>query len=574
MRASGLARLLWALAVATPAPAAAHPMGNFSISHYAAIQIEPDGVRLRYVLDLAEIPTFQALQAATLPPEPEHPAVRAYLARTVEALASGLVVELDGRQLALRVEASEVIFPPGAGGLPTLRLGAVYRAPLPPPEADATSALTYRDLNYSERAGWKEIVATAAPGVTILASTAPERDRSRELADYPTAPTESPPQTLEARVVFARLVTAPSVARASSLPVGPPDGPSSHGPTEPEGSPDAGAIRSSQALPRTAPPAQPSAGVPATERQGIAGPRTSAAPTTPAAPPTTDIPALTANARGTPRDAFTGLIAGRPLGLGMVLFALAVATSLGAFHALEPGHGKTVVAAYLVGARGTAWHAALLGLVVTVSHTAGVYLLGAVTLYASRYVVPETLYPWLGAASGLLIAALGVTLLYRRLAGARGAAHAHTPSDGHGHDHGSAHGHTHDGEREPAHGHGPNDGHGHHHHAPEGPVSLRALVTLGVSGGIVPCPAALVVLLSAVAVRQIGLGLLLIVAFSVGLAAVLIAIGLLVVYARRLVARFDRTGVEGPLVRRWLPLTSAAVITVSGIVITVQALGR
>ena len=108
---------------------------------------------------------------------------------------------------------------------------------------------------------------------------------------------------------------------------------------------------------------------------------------------------------------------------------------------------------------------------------------------------------------------------------------------------------------------------------PDGPVSLRALVALGVSGGIVPCPAALVVLLSAVSLGRIGLGLLLIVAFSVGLAAVLIAIGLLVVYARRLVARFGRTNVEGPLVRRWLPLTSAAVITASGVVIAVQALG-
>ena len=133
---------------------------------------------------------------------------------------------------------------------------------------------------------------------------------------------------------------------------------------------------------------------------------------------------------------------------------------------------------------------------------------------------------------------------------ARGLEHNHDP--GHGHDHG--------------HGH-------HHHHLPEGPVSLRALVALGVSGGIVPCPAALVVLLSAVAMGRVGFGLLLIVAFSVGLAAVLVGIGLLVVWARRLAARVDRAGVEGPLVRRWLPVTSAAVITLSGVVITVQALG-
>ena len=351
----------------------------------------------------------------------------------------------------------------------------------------------------------------------------------------------------------------------------------------------------------------------------------------------------------------------------MVLFALAVAVSLGAFHALEPGHGKTVVAAYLVGSRGTAGHALLLGLVVTASHTVGVYLLGVVTLYASRHVVPERLYPWLGAASGLLIAVLGVSLLWRRLAGPSTAGHGHAHDHAHGpHTHpsseheeahapGLAHGHDAATRRAPmlaasrpattpptprpmpagsrpattpptprpmpaasrpattpptprpmpagsrpattpptprpmpagsrpattprtreaharglAHGH--EHGH-HHHHIPDGPVSLRALVALGVSGGIVPCPAALVVLLSAVAMGRVGFGLLLIVAFSVGLAAVLITIGLLVVFARRLAARFGRIGAEGPLVRRWLPITSAAVITVSGVVITVQALG-
>jgi ABC-type nickel/cobalt efflux system permease component RcnA len=307
--------------------------------------------------------------------------------------------------------------------------------------------------------------------------------------------------------------------------------------------------------------------------------------------------------------------------------------SLGAFHALEPGHGKTVVAAYLVGSRGTVRHALLLGLVVTASHTVGVYLLGVVTLYASRHVVPERLYPWLGAASGLLIAVLGVSLLWRRLAGPSTAGHGHAHDPAHGphthssseheeaHARGLAHGHdaaraeahapglapshdaahaeaharglapshdaahaeahapglapSHDAAHAEAHARGlaPSHTHGHHHHdIPDGPVSLRALVALGVSGGIVPCPAALVVLLSAVAMGRVGFGLLLIVAFSVGLAAVLITIGLLVVFARRLAARFGRIGAEGPLVRRWLPITSAAVITVSGVVITVQAL--
>ena len=128
MRCVVLRRLLWrvtlgALALALPAGAGAHPMGNFSISHYAAIQIEPDAVRLRYLVDLAEIPTFQALQESGLSTDPQHPRTRAYLARTVDALRDALVLEMDGRRLTLQTESSELTFPPGAGGLPTLRIG-------------------------------------------------------------------------------------------------------------------------------------------------------------------------------------------------------------------------------------------------------------------------------------------------------------------------------------------------------------------------------------------------------------------------------------------------------------------
>src|SRR5438093_2012243 len=201
----------------------------------------------------------------------------------------------------------------------------------------------------------------------------------------------------------------------------------------------------------------------------------------------------------------------------------------------------------------------LIGLIVTASHTAGVYLLGGVTLYASRYVLPERLYPWLGALSGLTIAGLGFFLFLRRYAGwNRHRDHDHGSAD---HQHSPAH---HD------HHHGRHDHH-HHHPAPDGTVSLRELLALGVTGGIVPCPAALVVLLSAVALRRVGFGLFLIVAFSVGLAAVLIAIGLLMVYARRLMARVEA---DGPLIMRWLPLTSSAVITVLGVAIAAQALAN
>ena len=280
---------------------------------------------------------------------------------------------------------------------------------------------------------------------------------------------------------------------------------------------------------------------------------------------------LEPNRQGTRRDRFSDLIAAPQMSAGILLFAALVAATLGAFHALEPGHGKTVVAAYLVGSRGTARHALLLGLIVTASHTAGVYLLGGVTLYASRYVVPDQLYPWLGTVSGLIIAGLGFGLFVKRYSG-RGHDHHH-----HHHDQEHAHSVAHHHDSAPAHGqhahdhgqHHHHDGdHGHHHPA-DGTVSARELLALGVTGGIVPCPAALVVLLSAVALRRVGFGLFLIVAFSVGLAAVLIAIGLLMVYARRLMARFQG---DSRLITRWLPLTSSAVITVLGLAIAVQAL--
>jgi nickel/cobalt exporter len=253
----------------------------------------------------------------------------------------------------------------------------------------------------------------------------------------------------------------------------------------------------------------------------------------------------------------------------VVMLALVIAAGLGAFHALEPGHGKTMVAAYLVGARGTAWHALLLGLIVTASHTAGVYLLGGVTLYASRYVVPERIYPWLGVVSGLMIAGLGIVLFLRRYAGGHG--HDHTHGHDHAHDHGHGHHHEHD-DHPHDHQHGQHHDHALHHHGQDhtpGRVSLKQLFVLGVTGGIVPCPAALVVLLSTLSLGRVGFGLVLIVAFSLGLAAVLIATGILVVYARRLMARLQG---EGLLITRWLPLTSAAVIIVVGLGMTTQAL--
>jgi len=486
----GLAALM-ALGAGT---AAAHPLGNFSISHYAALEPGATEVTVRYVIDMAEIPTFQEVQDTGLVTEAGHASVAPWAAAKAAALARGLKLTLGDQPLALSVVSHQTIFPPGAGGLPTLKLGVIYRAPLPP-GASGTLELRYHDENFADRAGWKEIIARPGAGATLVASTAPATDRSRELSDYPTDLLNSPPQDVEARVTFTR---APAAIAA-------------------------------------------------------------AAPLAPAPPM-----ALRPNPQaGSGSNAFADLVARSEPGLGLLALALATAAVLGAFHALEPGHGKTIVAAYLVGSRGTAWHALILGLVVTISHTAGVYLLGGVTFYASNHVVPEKLYPWLSLGSGLTIAVLGVVMFTRRFSGV--ADHHHGPGGHHhhgppGHTHTHDHGHEHDGL--PAHTHGPDDSHAH------SPVSLRALVALGISGGIIPCPAALVVLLTALSMHRIGFGLVLIVAFSVGLAAVLVAIGVLMVYAGRLMTRFRD---DSPWISRWLPLTSSAVMTVLGLGIAIQA---
>ena len=199
----------------------------------------------------------------------------------------------------------------------------------------------------------------------------------------------------------------------------------------------------------------------------------------------------------------------------------------------------------------------------TVTHTIGVFALGLVTLALSEFIVPEQLYPWLNLVSALLVVGVGHRRPPRagaRLAARRrGAAHGHrTTHHHHHHDHGHDHHHDHGGHD---HGHG-------HSHVPQPGSGLRGLVAVGVSGGILPCPTALVVLLAAISLHRVGYGLLLIVAFSVGLAAVVTAIGLLAVGSRRV---FDRVSFEGPLVRA-LPAVSAVVIVVLGVAMTLRAL--
>jgi ABC-type nickel/cobalt efflux system permease component RcnA len=227
---------------------------------------------------------------------------------------------------------------------------------------------------------------------------------------------------------------------------------------------------------------------------------------------------------------FEALISRGDLSLGVILLSLAIAAFWGAAHALTPGHGKAIVAGYLVGTKGRPLDAVLLGGIVTVTHTIGVFALGLVTLLLSQFIVPEALYPWLTLASGLLVVGVGASVLWSR---ARRRGHEHHHHD-HDHDH----------------------------------VGRRGLLGVGVAAGLLPCPSALVVLLSAIALHRIGFGLALILAFSVGLAATITSIGLVAVLAKR---AFSRISLDGPVIRL-LPAASAVVILLVGVTITLKAL--
>jgi nickel/cobalt exporter len=307
--------------------------------------------------------------------------------------------------------------------------------------------------------------------------------------------------------------------------------------------------------------------------------------------------------------------------VGGVLLAIAGAFAWGAMHSMSPGHGKTVVGAYLVGARATPQHAIFLAITTTITHTIGVFALGLVTLFAAQYILPEQLYPWLSLFSGLMVAAIGWNLLTSRFNLSRwlkefssqvkrfiliqsprksensdhspshvhdsvyALAHSHHSHSHHSHSHHSHSHHSHHDHPHPDHSHSHNHAHDHssdhastsiptshvHSHLPpgiDGPVTWRSLLALGISGGLVPCPAALVLLLSAIALGNAGLGLVLVLAFSAGLAIVLTGLGLLLVYAKRL---FKQVPSQRRLIKI-LPVISALSIILIGFGISTRAL--
>jgi len=412
-----LVTLLFLLA---PAGAFAHPLGNFTVNRFARVEIAGDRLYVRYVVDMAEIPTLQR----------------------VPLRVGALRVSIDGHPVPLRIVRAGLAHPQGAAGLRTTRFQAILAGP----HVSRASRVTVDDGNYAGRIGWKEIVFGATT-----------RSASDELRAYPKDLLSSPLDVSHASASLAPTHDAPP------------------------------ALLTGKALA-------------APDRVAESG--------------------------------FASLVGRRHLSALVILASLALAVFWGAAHALSPGHGKTIVSAYLVGSRGTPWHAALLGLITTATHTAGVFALGGITLLLSQWIVPDRLYPWLDLSAGLLVVGVGAAVLAARTRHAR--AHHH--------------GHEHD----------------HHHH------EHRSLVAVGISGGLLPCPSALVVLLAAISLHRVAFGMLLVLAFSAGLALAITAVGLVAVLAKSAFGRFDGRG----RLLAVLPAVSALVILLAGVAMVARALPK
>jgi nickel/cobalt transporter (NicO) family protein len=472
------------LALLTAGTAEAHPLGNFSVNHLSTVSVSAERVDVRYVLDQAEIPTVQ-----------ERGLSRAeVLRRKLDEVERGLTLTVNGREVALRPAGQPALtFPTGAGGLKTTRLELSLSAAVQDP---AQVALT--DNTFLGRVGWKAIAAAPGEGTAVRTNT-PSGDPTDGLRRYPTDLLESP---LDQRDANLRVT------------------------------PGRGTL--------VAPPKEGGKPVETRQSEGSAPARGAAS-----GEPRSGRGAASGGARS---DGFAGLFEDAAAGRGVLVLLLLAAFGWGALHALSPGHGKAMVAAYLIGTRGTARDAVVLGMTVTVTHTIGVFALGLVTLGLSQYILPEQLYPWLTLISGLMVVLVGAGVLRSRLR--RGSAHAHE----HGHEHEHAHEHEHEHE----HGHG---------HTPARGLGTGGLLGMGAAAGLLPCPSALVVLLAAVSQHEVALGMLLIVAFSLGLAGTLAGLGVAVVHARR----FVPPRIAASRLAVLLPALSAVLVVALGLVLAARA---
>jgi nickel/cobalt exporter len=518
-------------------------LGNFTINQYCGLKLSDKDAAVHYVVVFGQLPALRELHLADTNGDGVTSQLErdAYVGRLAPGLADGLNLEVDGVSVPLRATHWTSSLPTEQGGF-SLRLDVDFAAALPAAAQGSRRKILFSNQNYAGRMGWHEIVVQSAPGLSVFDTNAYSTSLTGGLANA----LQSLPGTgpLEERSVHLSLD---------------------------EGSAPSGAVMLAARPGATAPEIQTSTSVNTNSNASGAGGVTEAAWI----------------ARETRH--LVDAISGPHLEPRIAILAFLGAMLLGAVHALSPGHGKTIVGAYLIGSRGTPRHAVFLGSTVTITHTLGVFALGFATLYASRFIVPERLFPILSMLSAVLVLGMGILLLVQRARAAhralpeakkgpivfhpvtaaagralgRGLIFAHSHGNDHGHSqlhrNGAVHDHSHAGTM---HSHG---GGAMHSHLPPGAsgekVTWRSLLTLGISGGLVPCPSAMVLLLAAVALNKTAYGMLLVVAFSVGLAITLTAVGLAFLYARN---RFHKPR-QGARWLQLLPILSAGMITVLGI---------
>jgi len=518
------------------APAGAHPLGDFTTNVYSGLRVQPDQILVDHVVDLAEVPTFRAMSDIDADGDGTVSATESdgYAATACASQVDALTLTVADDVRELRVDAATLTLLDGQAGLQTARLACT----LATATLDELGSVQFDDASFAGRLGWREVVVTGDQA-TISDSDVPATSISAELTAYPEDRLQSPLAQTTASFTATpggdALIDAPAAALA-------------------------------------------------------------------------DVPGL-----DWATETFTGLVDDRALTASFAAGAIVVAMVLGSFHAVAPGHGKTVMAAYIVGQHGTVGQALGLGATVAATHTAGVLALG-IALSTSASFAPEALYPWLAVTSGLLVAVIGAMLLVRAVR------NRHAPFLGHQHGHGPGQ-HTHHWDipaaLEPTehakplnpstalvatggrhagdttladadvltllapelpvdhHDHDHDHDHDDHDHGDRsGRMGRGGVILMGLAGGLVPSPSALVVLLGAIAIGRAWFGIVVIAAYGVGMAVTLVAAGLLMARLRDRITTFV-AGAHPTLARsmRYLPMATSCLVLLGGVILAGRAVG-
>jgi len=518
-----------ALLLVPTAAASAHPLGNFTVNRYDGLVVAPGELRVTHIEDLAEIPATQ------VKPDIKRLGMTEWARQRCDKAAEDSKVTVDGRTVALTPGTSTARLRPGQAGLNTLRVECGSTAALP---KGSTVTLGFHSAGLTTGPGWREITARA-DRMTLTKSDVAKKSISRELTSYPKDLLSSPADTTTASL-HAR-PGGPALADADQS--------------------------------------------------------------------TSEPPAASVLPRGADRwtEALNNLVARHHLTVGFAALSLLIAVALGAMHALAPGHGKTLMAATAAARGGRARLKDVLPLAasVTVTHTLGVIALGLLVTAGSA--ATPSVIAWLGIASGVLVLFAGANLVrraWRNRPRPQASSHPHPHPHPHPHDHdhetakaperslvlasahaqaGSAAPHTETHAHPHPHSHDDDHVHSHDHdhavehthggftHTHDTAPTVRGTILLGFAGGLVPSPSAVVVLVGAAALGQAWFGLLLVVAYGVGLALTLTAAGFAVVKLgtgmNRVLDRRPRwtTSTVAVLVRRTAPLASALVVVALGV---------